>query len=258
MQRVFSNGSCSQSAEPPEFGDVYPASRQFRPLNRYVAASLLLIAAGCSIAPPAIQPPEEAGRGVRFPGPVLYRVRCTGPALTSLAREDAEAEASRIAGGFLETIFEQASPAPASVREAATLYPEKVRKDYAPLAILLFDVEEVSATLSWGYQVRATLRLHNLRPWVDRHWTGVWDPREERVPPMHLEDHGLGWAKRSLFHRRADADHLFGEALTGALRGIGSSLAGNPWLHDFYRLPGPRDPLGSGPGLSTVSGRRGP
>lgn len=218
---------------------------------RIVGACLLLIPVGCSIAPATIQPRDEAAYGgVRFPGPVLYRVRWIGPSLSILSREDAEAEASRIARAFLETIFEGAIPAPDSVRDAAALYPEKVRKDYAPLVLIELHVQEVSATLSWGYQVRSILRLHDLRPWVDRHWTGVWDPREDRVPPMHLEDSGQGWARRSLFRRAAHADHLFGEAFVAALREIGSTLAGNRWLHDFYRLPGARDPLGSGPGLA--------
>lgn len=211
-----------------------------------------VLIAGCAI-PPAMPPAgggDPKSREARVEGPVLYDVVFAGPPLPSVGREEAEAEALRVVGGFLGSIFEEASPAPRSVREAAARFPERVRKEYGPLALVIIDATEVPAFLTWGYAVRVTLRIHDLRAWVDRHWRGYGEPGDDPLPPLHLEDHAAGWAERSFLSRSGDAEHLLGEALLAALSSMEEVLRGNPWIDDFYRLPGRRDALEEGPALS--------
>ncbi|MCZ6688445.1 MAG: hypothetical protein O7H41_02460 [Planctomycetota bacterium] len=216
----------------------------------------ILFLAGCAIAPVEITwpaPPE----GTPVEGSVRYWIRINNHRAPSLSVESARKEADRLVGGLLATVFEDATPAAGSVRETAALYPDESRKDYAPLAVVSIDVEEVSAALSWGYSVRVGIRIYDIRPWVDRLGSGYWATRQRRIPGLNVEDVSTGWASRSFLTSREDAANLFGDALLSALATTREVLVGNEWLGDFYRLPGERDPIRDGPAIEPLTGSLG-
>lgn len=225
------------------------------PIQLGLGAGIVLLSGACGIPPVAI--PRDSASAM-IPGPVRYFVDCRGQDLESITPEAAQAEAARVVGEFLEVHFDGAAPCPPSVLAAAALFPEEVKKEYAPLVIVQVVPEEIAAPLSWGIRVSVTFRIFNLRPWVDRHWSGFGEPAADGFPALNVEDHAGGWAERGLLHRRSDAHRLLGESLLEALEDIGTALRGNEWLLDFYRLPGRRDPIRDGPPISGRRSGRGP